>query len=207
MVRSMPSVSVISTRRRAGSVVRSVSPEAHLPLLLATEVVAAQGDEDAAGPVAEPLLEQVGRRRPGRSVVHADVRDPTAAGQVGDESDHRDPLGVQPGDGVSHLGHIGGLEQDPVGAAKAMRSTAATMSAIGPVSRKLKRALTTAGRSVGSAVSSADRTALENRSGACITTSNRNVRPPSWIWVCCRCSSVIAGGPGSRCSREPRCGH
>src|SRR3954447_8176553 len=58
-----------------------------------------------------------------------------------------------------------------------MPSRTFTMSDGRPFSRKSKRDRTTAGRNDGSSASNADLTAEENRSGLCITTSTRKVRP------------------------------
>ena len=73
-----------------------------------------------------------------------------------------------------------------------MSSRTFTMSAGRPFSRKSNRDRTTAGRSDGSSASSADLTAEENRSGVCMTTSTRKVRPFSRSWLRCRSRSVMA---------------
>src|SRR6478736_5085385 len=51
-----------------------------------------------------------------------------------------------------------------------------------PVSRKWKRLRTTAGANAGSSASTASWNALENRCGACMTTSTRYLRPANRSW-------------------------
>jgi hypothetical protein len=65
-------------------------PEADLAFLLAAEHAAAQRDQDAAVPLAEPLVDEVGRGGAGRTVVHSDVGHPLAERQVGDQRDDGD---------------------------------------------------------------------------------------------------------------------
>ena len=91
--------------------------EAHLALLLAAERSTAEGDEHAAGLLAQPLLHEVGRSRSRRAVVDADVRRPPAGRQVRDQGDDRDASGLEPRDRVDDLRDVGRLEQDAVRAA------------------------------------------------------------------------------------------
>ena len=89
-------------------------------------------------------------------------------------------------------GTSGALSTTPMEPRCRMSSRTFTTSAGRPFSRKSNRDRTTAGASDGSSASSADLTAEENRSGACITTSTRKVRPVSRSWLRCRSRSVMA---------------
>ena len=108
-------------------------PEADLALLLAAEDAAAQRDQDAAAPprrprstqspenpktpdLAQPLVDQVRRRRAGRAVVHPHVGDPLAERQVAHQRDHRDARLAQAQDRGVDLGRLRRLEDHPAGA-------------------------------------------------------------------------------------------
>jgi hypothetical protein len=70
--------------------------ESHLPLFLAADEVSTQGDEDVARPITQPLPHEVISGRTGRAVVHADIGQPLAAGQVGYQGDNGDTGSNQP---------------------------------------------------------------------------------------------------------------
>ena len=84
--------------------------EADLAFLLAAEGGAAEGDEHGAGPIVQPLAEQVGGGGAGGAVVHADVGEAAAAGDVGDQGDDRDAGIGEAGRRGGDLRYRGGLE-------------------------------------------------------------------------------------------------
>ncbi len=90
--------------------------EAPLAFLLTAERAAGEGDEDVAGRVAEPLVDEVGGGRARRVVVDADVGQAPARRDVGDQRDHRDAGRDQPLRGRRDLRHVRPPEQDAVGA-------------------------------------------------------------------------------------------
>jgi hypothetical protein len=81
-----------------------------LPLLLAAEEVAAQGDEDVAWPVAQPLPHKVGGGRSGNAVGHPDVGQPLAAGYVGYQRYDGDFGSSQPRAGGDDFRQVGRLQ-------------------------------------------------------------------------------------------------
>ena len=153
---------------------------------------AADGHQHVAGPVAQPLARsgtRRWRRPPGCRCRRTRAGRWRAGRSPASRPGCRPP---EPLHGRGDLGHVRGLQDDAVRAAPADPVEGADQLPDRPGSRKWKRERITAGRSDGSSASSAARTAVENRSGACITMSTMKVRPPSRSWVRCRSRSAIA---------------
>ena len=92
--------------------------EPHLTFFLAAEEVSAEGDEDVARPVAEPVALEVCRGRACGPIVHPDVGESLAAGQVGHQGHDGDAGLDQPPAGGDDLREVGCLQDDAVGATR-----------------------------------------------------------------------------------------
>ena len=108
---SIPSVSVTSTSARPGRARRMAARNPISRSSSPRKTRCWQRHQHVAGP-GRPLADQVGRGRAGRAVVDPHIGEPSAGGHVGDQGDHRDAGGRQPGDRFGDLGVVRGLEQD-----------------------------------------------------------------------------------------------
>ena len=112
MVASRPSVSVTSCSRPVRRQLPHRGAEAGLPLLLAVERRAAQGHQHRSR-APRPVRDQVGSGRPGRAVVHPDVRRAAAGREVGDERDDRDAAAASRATAATTSGWSGALRITP----------------------------------------------------------------------------------------------
>jgi hypothetical protein len=110
-----------------------------LPLLLAAEEVAAQGDEDVAWPVAQPLPHKVGGGRSGNAVVHPYLGQPLAAGHVGTSVTTGISARVSREQAVMISGRSGAFRMVRCEPRVRMRASVATNFSLGQVSPKWKR--------------------------------------------------------------------